>query len=104
MLSCLLKQSNKHFENMDYNMIFETFKRLLKISKSLHKQDENACNYGLTNRQEKIVERLENEAEELAKKLNLHAYHQSDPRGASLYLVESLERADIEYTNGFCIY
>ena len=36
--------------------------------------------------------------------LGLRAYHQSDPRDASLYLVRDLRSARENYTNGICIY
>ena len=41
--------------------LFANYDRLVKIAKQLHHQDENSCNYGLTPRQEKTVERLEKE-------------------------------------------
>ena len=65
----------------------EDYAKLSKISKQLLKQDENACNYGLSSRQEKMVERLKAEANQIAGKYGLQAYHQGDPRGASLYVM-----------------
>jgi len=61
--------------------------RLYAISRRLHRLDEAACNYGLNARQEAAVERLEAEAEEIAKQYGATAYHQGDPRGWSLYVV-----------------
>ncbi len=60
---------------------------LQRISHRLHQLDENSCNYGLTKRQEKRVDRLEEQAQAIAGKYLMLAYHQSDPRGWSLYLV-----------------
>jgi len=83
---------------------YDCFKQLQIIAHRLHKQDKNACNYGLTPRQEKMVKKLENDAENWAQRLGFHAYHQGDPRGATLYLVEKLEVANTNYHNGVCIY
>jgi len=58
------------------------------ISHRLNQLDENACNYGLTPRQEKRVDTLEKQAETIAHKYYLSGYHQSDPRGWSLYLIQ----------------
>jgi len=88
----------------DIRLIHRILQELTLISKALHHQDENACNYGLTKRQETRVRNLEKQAEELANKLGLHAFHQSDPRGAALYLVESLKNAYSNYSNGIAIY
>ena len=74
---------------------------LRKISKALHTQDENACNYGLTKRQETRVENLEKRAADIAEWYGLKAYHQGDPRGCSLYLIE--EGMENSYHNGVCI-
>jgi len=84
---------------------FDAYDQLRVIAKQLHKLDEYNCNYGLTTRQEKRRERLEAEAEEIAKRVfRLHAYHQGDPRGASLYLVKSKKEANAgTYSNGVCI-
>jgi len=60
---------------------------LQRISHRLHQLDENACNYGLTERQLKRVERLEIQAGVIGEKHDLVSYHQRDPRGWSLYLV-----------------
>ena len=74
--------------------------QLQRISHRLHQLDENACNWGLTKRQEKRVGRLEQQAQEIASKYNLYAYHQSDPRGWSLYLVTEAEK---DYSRGLAI-
>ena len=76
---------------------------LKKISHSLSRLDTNACNYGLTPKQEKRVERLEKKAEVLAKELGLSAYHQGDPRGCSLYLIDKT-MDNTTYNRGIAIY
>ncbi len=60
---------------------------LRKIAKSLHSLDECACNYGLTERQEKRKAKLGAEADRIGAFFGLKAYHQSDPRGGTLYMV-----------------
>ena len=82
--------------------IFFAHKQLMSISKRLSRQDVNACNYGLTSRQEKMVKKLEDEAEEIANSLGLKAYHQGDPRGCSLYLITK-KMDDSNYNNGVAI-
>ncbi len=62
-------------------------RELRKISNSLHSLNECACNYGLTERQEKREKRLEEKAQIIAKELDLAVYFQGDPRGCALYLV-----------------
>lgn len=68
-----------------------------KISRSLHRIDENDCN-GYSNwrgdwdeiaekRAEKRCENLEAKGKLIADKYGLIFYHQSDPRGWSVYLV-----------------
>lgn len=85
------------------NQAHNIFKQLEKIAKTLHRLDENDCNYGLSKAQETRQVNLEKRAEELAQELGLHAFHQGDPRGASLYLVEN-KKAYNNYTNGIAIY
>jgi hypothetical protein len=90
----------------ELNKAIRLNRELLPIAKALHRLDEYSCNYGLTERQEKRVIYLENKANNIAKEwFNLRAYHQSDPRGASLYLVKTLKEVrNGNYMNGICIY
>lgn len=74
---------------------------LQRISHRLHQLDENACNYGLTERQEKRSDRLEKQAQDIATIYNLRAYHQSDPRGWSLYLVPPELNIESQYDRGY---
>ena len=75
--------------------------RLQEISHSLHTLDENECNWGLTKRQETRQANLEKEANEIAAARKLEAYHQGDPRGWSLYLINPGEE---DYTKGVGIF
>lgn len=86
----------------DLQFFVNRFERLKTISKKLHKQDENACNYGLTDKQEKLVEKLETEAQEIAKELGFIFYHQGDPRGGTGYLIDNT-MDDSNYYNGLFI-
>ncbi len=61
--------------------------RFQKISRSLSHLDELSCSQELTHRQETRSDNLEKQATALAKPYGLLSYHQSDPRGWSLYLV-----------------
>lgn len=70
---------------------------LQSISRKLHAADERQCNgyadsrgnwdEGSGKRDEARVERLERDAKEIAEAHGWAAYHQSDPRGWSLYMV-----------------
>lgn len=83
--------------------VIEVYRELQGISKMIHHQDENACNYGLTQRQDTRVKNLLIRANELAKRIGYKAYHQGDPRGCSLYLVKK-GMDDSSYTDGIAIY
>lgn len=86
-----------------YHIIY-SYKELKKIANSLSNLDTQDCNVGLTPVQEKRETKLITKAETLAQNIGLHAYHQSDPRGCSLYLVENDPKdARSNYTNGFAV-
>lgn len=69
----------------------EDYERLKKIARSLHRYYEVHCNWGLTERQERRVEKLEKEAEEIAKKWGLYIDICTDPRGAPICLHDDAE-------------
>jgi len=75
---------------------------LQRISHRLHQLDELACNYGLADRQEKRVDTLEKQADTIAQKNNLQAFHQSDPRGWSLYLIQPGTQDNYDRGMGIC--
>lgn len=87
-------------EVLEYH--FNCYKELKRISHSLSRLDVNACNYGLTPRQEKRVEKLEKRAEEIAKSIGLKSYHQGDPRGLSLYIIAK-DMNNTNYNRGIAI-
>ncbi len=78
-------------------------KDLKGFARRLSKFDIHSCNVGLTIAQEKKVERIEDACSELAKKIGLKAYHQCDPRGCSLYLIDET-MDDTNYSRGIAIY
>ena len=93
------------------------FEELKKLSRKLHKIQENQCN-GYSDfkgdwdskreqadlkREKKLYAR----AEEIAKEFNLKAYLQGDCRGCALYLIEESEfikGSNCNYTNGIAVY
>ena len=72
---------------------------LQKIAKSLHKLDEMACNYRLTERQEKKQDELIERAREIAKKYGFDVYHDGDPRACTLYLITPEMKNEIGLPN-----
>jgi hypothetical protein len=77
--------------------VIRTFERIKLISKKLHYLFETACNQELTKRQQTRQENLIKDVRELARKINLYAYIQTDPRGLSIYLIEAQLQ---DYTRG----
>lgn len=87
--------------------IINVYRRLQPIAKKLHKIDEDYCNVSFTEEQEiriaKRAHQLFMQAQEFAEVIGLHAYHQSDPRGASLYLIDD-SMGHNNYNNGIAVY
>ena len=91
-------------ENVDeLRTAINVYKQLQKIARSLHHLDEVGCDRGLTARQERSLKEMEQRAHSFAQELGLHAWHQSDPRGCTLYLVDH-EDASTDYNNGIPVY
>ena len=90
---------------------------LQRISRSLHRLDEKSCNgyqtYGGEwdeageKKAEKREERIEAKGKAIAEKYGFLFYHQSDPRGWSVYLVKPEElngySLDSNYSRGLAI-
>lgn len=75
--------------------------RLMEICRELHTLDEMRCEAELDNHDKGTMVDLEKEAIELAKEIGFKtAYHQSDPRGCSLYLVS---KTDTDYSRGIAV-
>jgi IS30 family transposase len=77
------------------------YRELQRIAKSLHKIYENECSYGHTDRQDKRKDKLQAQAENLAARVELKVYHQTDPRGCSMYLIDESCK---DYTDGIAVY
>ena len=78
----------------DLNTLIEFIKdyeELRKINKKLHRYYETHCNYGLTDRQLKRCEKLEEKVFEIAKKWDLYLDLCTDPRGVPICLKEKEE-------------
>ena len=79
------------------------YDELGKIARSLHRQDENACNGELTQWQEARVKTLEKKAQSLVDDMGLVLYRQGDPRGCPLYLLDRIEDKDNYSTHGIAV-
>lgn len=93
----------KNYIEMGYQMAVkfptcypQQIEKLLRISHSLTTLDVRSCNYGLSEKEEQRIENLEKKASLIASEFGAIAYHQSDPRGCSLYV---LNESDIPNDN-----
>lgn len=77
------------------------FQKLLPIAQWLNKLDCDYCNTGRID--DLKVETLMDEAASILMPLGLLAFHQSDPRGCSLYVIDSTMN-ETNYTNGIPVY
>jgi len=95
------------------NIFVYRFKELQKISRQIHRIDENGCN-GYTDdkgkwdekaqqKAERREEKLILKAEKIAEFIGLKVYHQGDCRGVSLYLITELMGSN-DYNNGIAVY
>lgn len=77
---------------------------LRRKAEALHTVYEQNCN-GLLAEEFywKLVYKYRKEIDIFATSLSLHTYHQSDPRGASLY-VDTKPILENNYTGAYCIY
>ena len=76
---------------------------LKKLSHQLNNLYTQNCNVGLTDRQNKRQDRLQNRAAELAAQIGFACYHQTDPRGASIYLIDDT-MGNSNYSDGVVIW
>lgn len=83
--------------------ILHGYEILLYLANRISKFDEKSCNSGLTKNEEDRMNKLLALADKIAiETFKARIYHQSDPRGCSLYLVDSLPTDD--YSKGLAIY
>lgn len=96
---------------VDVSTSINAYKALLPIARKLSNISVRQCNgYADTDwgrkqeaRDEKKVSNLLNEAISIASWTGLQIFHQTDPRGCSLYLVTN-EMDYTNYSNGIAIY
>jgi hypothetical protein len=76
------------------------YQRLVPIARQLNKLDCDYCNTGKID--DLKVETLLDEATKLLEPVGYKAFHQSDPRGCSLYIIDDTMN-DTNYTNGMAV-
>lgn len=75
---------------------------LVKIGSRLHRYYEHICNGYNYEKYERLSEKLENRAVELAEEMGIFIYIQTDPRGATIY-IDSEPIPDNNYTRAVCL-
>jgi len=85
--------------------VIDAHKKLVHLSNRLNRLDTQECNGELKQGEyERKIELVETKSDNVAEILGFTTYHQSDPRGCSLYLIEKSEtKPDLNYTNGFAV-
>jgi len=68
--------------NLKYDVL-----ALVKLGKGINRLDCLECNEGNSEKRNNARLKLLSEASLIAAKYNMYVYHQSDPRGLSLYLI-----------------
>jgi hypothetical protein len=105
-------QTNKMKTKLNnFSLSINVYKRLIPVASQLHRIAERKCNgyadtdWGRKQEQRDIRKEanLLNKAISLADEVGLYAYHQTDPRGVSLYLIDN-SMNDTNYNNGVAIY
>ena len=76
--------------------------KLAPISRKISTMDINSCDRELTEREEKHLTDLCEQAQKIAREFGLYIYHQGDPRGSSLYLGDK-RLTEKNYNQGFAI-
>lgn len=93
------------------SVTISVYKKLLPVARQLHNIGIRQCNgyadtdWGRKQEQRDIAKEsnLLNKAISLADEIGLQIFHQTDPRGVSLYLVTN-EMDSTNYSNGIAIY
>ena len=81
------------------------YKDIQKIERQIRRLDILDCNVGLTTKQEKRTDKLLLKADSILKEFDLKVYHQSDPRGVTLYIIEiDVKGSNYDYINGIPVY
>jgi hypothetical protein len=105
----LTDERNKTTHPMNDNelsLLFDSFLLLQRASKRLHARYEWLCDNQPDTETEdgadKVVARLQAWADRIAANVGLYVYHQTDCRGAALY-VSFFPIPDNDYTHAACI-
>lgn len=87
------------------NITKNQYNWLRRKGQALHKFYEDNCNgvFQAEGDYDKAVDPLYKAVETYVKKLGLHVYFQTDPRGATIYL-DKEPLTDSAYNRGTCIY
>jgi hypothetical protein len=103
----------------DLKRFLYRFEELRKISRKVHKIDENDCNgyqdfkgnwdERAEKQAEKKKEKLLLRADEISQEFGLKAFHQGDPRGCSLYLIDEVvykgsSLSELDYMQGIPVF
>lgn len=92
----------KPYTHHELGMISSILSDLSRISTSLHRLHEKACNTDLTPRDIAHQNKLRVDAETLAKSLGMRIYVQTDPRGAALFLGDETMN-ETNYSSFLCL-
>jgi hypothetical protein len=76
---------------------------LRRISRAIARIDTAECNSALPARSSARRDTLLKDAQDIAASMGFCAFHQSDPRGCSLYLIDKSMGRD-DYTTGLALY
>ncbi len=85
----------------------QDFITVRRLARRLSNIDTHACNgtkYTDDAIYERATKRVYKELEKMLFQHGVHWYHQSDPRGASLYLTNQIRLTPENYTSGVAIY
>ncbi len=95
----------------EFSLCINVYKKLLPVASQLHRIGERQCNgyantdWGRKQEQRDIKKEaaLLNRAISLADEVGLQVYHQTDPRGVALYLIDNTMDST-NYNNGIAVY
>lgn len=100
-------QYNQHRENVCNNLGITRngYNMFRRLAERLHQIYEDNCNGEYQEERDyfAVVIPLQDKIDSKANKMGLHTYHQTDPRGASLYLSKEMLTPE-NYNRGSAIY
>lgn len=102
----LLSFAEMHAKDYAPWVLTQDFITVRKLARRLSSIDTHACNgtkYTEDESYEKATKRVYKQLDALLSQHRINWYHQSDPRGAALYLSRQ-PMSNINYSNGVAIY